>query len=98
MVRNFVLSERHAPTYCVVICRPGPRVDSQPCQSPLPGISQDAYCVFLTSVNTQAEQAKGRSWKRRFDPWLNMLGTTRDPHAVLVRGGKCVLCGFIKKR
>jgi len=56
--------------------------------------------LIVSSINQQyqAEQAKGRSWKRKFDPWLNRLDTTRDPHALLARGEKCILCGFKKKK
>merc|ERR1711892_408066 len=46
----------------------------------------------------QTEQAKSRSWMRRFDPWLNSMNTSRDPHATLARRGVCETCGFSKRK
>merc|ERR1711892_36262 len=41
----------------------------------------------------QVEQARGRSWRRRFDPWLTNLKTSRDPHLLLPRRKRCQDCG-----
>jgi len=57
--------------------------------------------LIVSKINNKyrTEQAKGRSWLRvpRFDPWLNNLGTSRDPHSHLARKKICNECGFRKK-
>merc|ERR1711892_252591 len=54
--------------------------------------------IFKFNNKYQTEQAKGRSWLRRFDPWKNTLGHSRDPHARLEKGEECDACGYFKSK
>eukprot|EP00090_Calanus_glacialis_P039844 TRINITY_DN69392_c0_g1_i1.p1 TRINITY_DN69392_c0_g1~~TRINITY_DN69392_c0_g1_i1.p1 ORF type:complete len:199 (+),score=23.78 TRINITY_DN69392_c0_g1_i1:87-683(+) len=50
--------------------------------------------IFNNRGRLQVDQAWSRSWKRKFDPWVNNLGTSRDPHILLGKRRICTCCQF----
>jgi len=54
--------------------------------------------LIITQINGnyRVEQARGRSWRRKFNPWVNNQKGSRDPHAKLMKWEVCPMCHMEK--
>jgi len=48
--------------------------------------------VTQTKGVCRVEQANGRSWRRRYNPWVSSQGASRDPHGHLKKRSVCPEC------